>query len=445
VAVGRGLTVGWSRLKQSSFARGLAVLTSASLLQNLIVFGTAPIVSRLFLPAEFGVAGLIQGMGAVPIVLVTGQYYSAIGIARSRAEAINLVVLSLLLVAAGTAAVLPLALWLQAHPGLLPAGLAGAVPYLWTIPAFMVATNLVFMSRLWEVRHANYRSQVTNRLLESGGMAAAQIVLGLLGGGALGLIVGRWLGAAAAAVHGGRLFVGQVGRAGRRAVRRRRLRAAARRHWRFPVYQLPAAVLNGLTPQLTPLLLGLLFTLKAVGFYWFASRLLERPAIVIGDNVARVFFQHAADRRRAGEPVFGLFWRSTAGLAALGVVPFGLVILFGPVLFAWVFGAVWETAGHYARWIALANLALLMGFPARIAPTLFGLQRTYAVAETLRALASALAVVAIARAGGEALAAVAVAASAQALVMLGFTAYVGARLWQLDRRRVQPAHPAAGA
>lgn len=422
-----------ARLRQSSFARGLAVLTSASLLQNLIVFGAAPIVSRLFTPFEFGVAGMIQALGVVPILVVTGQYYSAIGIARSRAEAINMMMLSVLLVIAGTLLVLPLTLWLQGYADMLPHGLASAAPYLWTIPAFMIVTNLIFMSRLWEVRHANYHSQVVNRLLESGGMAAAQIGLGLLGGGAFGLILGRWLGAAAAAAHGAWLFAGQIGRSGFRAVRLRRLRTVAVRHWRFPAYQLPAAVLNGLTLQLTPLLLGLLFTLQAVGFYWFAARLLERPSIVLGDNVGRVFFQHAADRRKARLPVFGLFLRSTAGLAALGLVPFGLVVLFGPALFAWIFGSDWETAGHYARWIALANFALLVGYPARASPSLFELQRTYAVAETWRAVVSGGAVVGIFLVGGDALTAVAAACTAQCFIMLGFIVHVAARLRALDR------------
>lgn len=426
-----------ARARASSFARGLAILTSASMLQNVMVLGSAPIVSRLFAPADFGIAGLIQALGVVPVLLATGQYYSALGIARSRAESINLVALSGLLVLAAAVLGLPLTLFLGNQPNLLPEALAPVAPFLWTIPAFIVTTNLVFISRLWEIRHANYRSQVASRLIESGGMAAAQIAFGILAAGPLGLILGRWLGGAAAAVHGLRLMLGQVGRSGLAAIRRRRLATLAKRHWRFPAFQLPAAVLNGLTQQLTPLLLGLLFSLEAVGFYWLASRLLSRPAIVLGDNVGRVYYQHAADRQRAGRPVFGLYWKLTAGLAAIAVLPFGVVILYGPPLFAWALGDAWEAAGELARWIALANLALLIGYPARTSPALFALQRSYALAEFLRALASALAVILIARSGGDALTAVAAATSAQCIVMLGFIAFVGVRLKALDRGRAR--------
>ncbi len=432
----------FERLRQSSFARSLVILTSASLLQTLITFGSAPIVARLFTPEAFGIAGLIAALVVVPALLATGQYYAVIGIARNAAEAVNAVALSFLLTVLGALVVLPLALALAAHPVLVPGSLVPATAYFWTIPLFMLAANLVMISRLWEIRHASYGPQVTNRLIESGGIALTQIGLGLLGTGPIGLVIGRWLGLATAGSHGLRLMLARVGRRGLRSITPRRMGTIARRHWRFPAYQLPGSVLNGLTPQLTPLLLGVFYALETVGFFWFASRLLERPAIVLGDNLGRVFYQHAADRRQARQPVFGLFWRSTAALAAFGVVPFGLVIAFGPALFAWIFGAQWEVAGHYAQWIAAAYFVFLLTFPAKNATALFELQKVFAAVELGRALVSAAAVVVVARLGGEALTAVAIGASLQALTSLGFVGYVGLRLHRVDRAR--PAAVAPG-
>ena len=158
-------------------------------------------------------------------------------------------------------------------------------------------------------------------------------------------------------------------------------------------------------------------------------RLWVRQAIVLGDNVERVVYQHAADRRKARQPVFLRFWRSTAVLAGFGLVPFGLIMLYGPPLFAFVFGAAWETAGRYARWIALASFAFLLGFPARQSTALFGLQKAFAETESCRALASAAAVVVVAHAGGDALVAVTVGALAQAIISLAFVAIVGVRLY----------------
>ncbi len=435
MAVRRVIGAVWSRISGSTFVRGLAILTSASLLQNLITLASAPVVARLFDPADFGIAGLVQALGAVPELLATGLFYLALGIARSRSEAVNVVFLSLALIPLFAALALLAALVLQSDPGLLPGSLTGVAPYLWTIPAFMVVVNVLFVTRLWETRHGRYMPQLVNRLIEGGGIALSQIGFGLFGAGPYGLIVGRWLGTAAAALHGMHELLRQIGRRGLRAISLRRMRLMAIRHWHFPAYQLPAAIFGQVSQQLLPILLGMFYALDVVGFYWFANRLLERPAIIWGSNVARVYYQHAADQRKHGQPVSKLYWRSTATLALTSLAPFGCIIVFGPLIFALIFGAEWEQAGHYARWIALASFAYLIGFPARMATALFDIQASYAIIETVRAVLAALVVIVIARQGGEATLAIAVAASLQGLIMLTFVGYVGARLLQFDRRR----------
>ena len=417
-----------------SFARGLTILTSASLLQNLITVAAAPVLARLFSPEEFGIAGLIQVVAALPILAATGQYYLAFGIARNRSETVNIAALSLLLVALLSLAMLPPVLALRAHADLLPDFLAPLGPHLWTVPILMALSATLSVCRVWEIRLARYRSMVSNRLIETGCMNAVQIGLGLFGAGAIGLILGRLLAVAAAAAHGLSLMVRPLGRRGLGAVSWRRVCTVARRHWRFPVYQLPAQSLGVVAQQLTPILLGALYSLSSVGYFWFATRLLERPSIVFGANVGRVFYQHAADRRQAGKPVFVMFVRSTGLLLVAAIAPFAIVIAYGPPLFAFVFGAEWETAGHYARWIALANFVMLIAFPARSATSLFGLQGQFIVVEAVRATTSALALVAVALAGGDELQAIAASVALQSVIMLGFITFVAIRLRRLDRQ-----------
>lgn len=433
-ALAHGVGAGWPRLRGSSFVRGLAILTSASLLQTLVTLASAPIVSRLFSPAAFGVAGLIQALEVVPVLLATGQYYFALGIARSRSEAVNVVFLSIFLIPLCTLLALPIALYLVENPHLLPASLATAAPYIWVIPATMIALNVLAITRSWEIRHAHYGPQVVNRLIEGGGIAASQIGFGLLGAGPLGLIAGRWLGTSAAAVDGLRRVLGQIGWRGLRTISLRRMRVLAVRHWRFPLYNLPASILGGLSQQLVPILLGLFYSVDSVGFYWFANRLLERPAIVWGANVGRVYYQHAADSLKERRPVAKLFFRSTGVLAATAIIPFGAIILFGPLLFGLVFGAEWEEAGEYARWIAFANFTFLVGFPARVASGLFQLQRTYILFEVFRIIATVSSMIGVAHFGGSEFLAISATATAQGVTTLSYIGVVGAVMVRLDRR-----------
>jgi lipopolysaccharide exporter len=422
------------RMASGSFARGLTILTSTSLVQTLITFAAAPVLSRMFSPEQFGIAALLLVVAAIPTLAATGQYYVAFGIARNGIEAVNIAALSLLLLTLLSLAMLPTMLALRAHADLLPGFLAPVAPYFWTVPGLMAAVATMSIYRVWEIRLARYRSMVGNRLLETAGMNAIQIGLGLIGAGALGLILGRLLGVAAAAVHGLVFMVRPLGWRGLRGISQRRVCTVARRHWRFPAYHLPAQSLGVVAQHLTPILLGALYSLSSVGFFWFASRLLARPGNVFGGNVARVYFQHAADRRRAREPVFGLFWRSTGLLLLAGIVPFGAVMAYGPPLFAFVFGAEWETAGHYARWIALSSFVALIASPSRSSTSLFGLQGFFAVVEGARAVTGALVLISVAMMDGDEVTAIAATAAVQSLFVLGFIGFVAVRLRRLNRQ-----------
>lgn len=424
------------RIHRSAFMRGLAILTSASVLQTVVTLGSAPIVARLFDPHDFGISGLIQALAAVPTLAASGQYYAAIGKARGRSEAANLAMLSILLAPLVSALLLPVTIYFLFHPDLLPTSIAPVAGYLWMIPASMIVGSWLFVTRLWEVRHRHYGFAIRSRLLETCGAAVAQIGLGLLAPGPFTLLFGRWLGVASAAVHGLRTFAADIG-TGRSGIRLRRMLLVARRHWEFPAYQLPGQALSDFSRQLIPILLGLYYAIESVGFYWFANRLLQRPAQIYGANVGRVFFQHASDRRRDRRPVSGLYWGSNAALFLVSLVPFGILMAFGPPIFAWAFGSAWETAGRIAQWLAFANFANIVGYPARGVTQLFGMQRSFAVVETARALLSAATIVAVAHSGGDVLLAVAATAILQSVITLGWILAAGLHLRRIDRGLAQ--------
>src|SRR5699024_10814568 len=59
-----------------------------------------------------------------------------------------------------------------------------------------------------------------------------------------------------------------------------------------------------------------------------------------------------------------LIKKTTFALFVVGILPFGIIILFGPFLFSFVFGSDWITAGEYARWIALFSFSEFINRPS---------------------------------------------------------------------------------
>lgn len=375
---------------RGTFARSVAILSSAALIQNALVLVTTPILSRLFSPDEFGVAGLVYAFAAIPTVASTGHYFLAIMQTRKRVESVNIIVLSWLIVFWMSFVATVVVAILYYGPDVF-GGFGGQLGgNIFFIPAFMLVEGGMSVGRIWEVRRADYRSLFRNRMIETSGMIISQITAGFAGIGAIGLIGGRLLGITGALSDLVRTFARDIGRSGRKSVCFRKLKQVAYRYWQFPVYQTPAELLGCVSRQIPPILLATYFPVETVGFYWLANRVLERPTQLFGVDMNRVFVQRVADEKSRARDPTRLFVKTTLVMAALSLPPFLVVIALGPELFSLFFGGEWHKAGEYGRWMSLFSFGSLCALPARSMSTVYGLQRVYVTVESVRALFGAV-------------------------------------------------------
>src|SRR5699024_4892740 len=94
-----------------------------------------------------------------------------------------------------------------------------------------------------------------------------------------------------------------------------------------------------------------------------------------------------------GKDLIKLINKATFALAGLGIIPFGLIILFGPFLFSLVFGDDWIRAGEYARWIALFSFSTYLNQPAVKSLPVLSAQRFHLLFTIFRATARTIALV----------------------------------------------------
>src|SRR5699024_8980147 len=101
------------------------------------------------------------------------------------------------------------------------------------------------------------------------------------------------------------------------------------------------------------LMLATFFGPVSVGFYTLSNTVLQQPIRLVGDAFGDVFYPKISKAFQNGENLYTILLKSTLILAAIGSVPFGILILFGPSIFSMVFGFEWFDAGRYAQWIAV--------------------------------------------------------------------------------------------
>jgi len=341
------------RIAASAFARHVGLLVSGAALGHGLTALAAPVLGRLYTPAEFGLLALFSALVAILAEAGSWRYELAIVLPAEDADARTLSALSgMIVLLMALAALGAVALAGGALAAVL--GSPALAAHLWWVPAALAAIGLYRVLSYWATRKRAYRPLSAAQIARSFTAALIQIVAGLLGLGAGGLIGGRVAGETGALAALGASLARRNGRQlWPHPLRLDRLRPLARAYADFPKYSLPQGLINAISQSVPAFLLAYLFDAQVVGLYAMAHRLLHLPARFIGQAVRQVFLQQASERAQQAGDLGRLHLRTTLALAGLGILPAAVVLLWGPALFGFVLGPEWVIAGRYARWMVL--------------------------------------------------------------------------------------------
>jgi len=341
-----------ARIRRSSFIKNVAVLASGTAAGQAIIVLASPILSRLYDPTAFGVMSVVLAVSAPIAMMASFKYELAIVLAKDKEEASNLFILAGALVFATSLATLLVMAFIDdwlAYEMEQP----DAAPLMLWVPALVLFQGLFNVAIFWANRRKDYIWTSLAMVGRSVSTVAVQIALGLVDYGAKGLIFGRVFGMALATVILGGQTLKNEWRSVLRSFDFARMKKLAREHDHFPKYNTPREGILAVSSGVPTFFLAILFTPAAAGLYWFTVRLLEVPTTLIGIAVQRVFFERASRALHGGERIYPLLMQATGVLAGLGFVPAVIIVMFGPWLFATVFGEEWRGAGVYASWLVL--------------------------------------------------------------------------------------------
>jgi O-antigen/teichoic acid export membrane protein len=340
------------RFPAGGFARAAAGLASASVLAQAIGLLAAPVLARLFTPAEVGALALFSAAAGLLGIVAGGRWHLAFAPApaadRAALLALTLLVSGAMAVAL-TAAAWPLGPWLAVQVGTARAFWAWLVP----IGAALMAANLAL--RWLAVAEGQARRAGAALVLRPAVAAAAQVGAGLAGADEAGLIAGALCGWLAADL----LLL-----AGRRIERRPARLAEAARSWRrYPAQALPAALAAHAVVVLPEFYLAARHGAHAVGLYSMMVRLLAAPVIALSEAVSALWWRRAA-ATAPGPALVRLYDRLMLALGVPALVGAAVVAWLAPEGFTLLLGTDWTQAGEMARWLALYHALRLVSAPA---------------------------------------------------------------------------------
>lgn len=332
----------------------------------------APVLARLYSPADFGVLGVISSIVAVSVVAASLSYEVAIPLPQSKNDALSLVYLCCLLLTAS-------ALIALAVVALLGKTLATALniaawgDLLWFVPVGILAAGAYRTLNYLALRSKGFGTIAATKLLQTTGGGAVQLAGGVAGVGAPGLVFGHILAQS--------LGVGLLWSKNRFSLRPvlvgaawKDLVAAALAHRDFPRYALWSSLMNSASLQMPILLLASFFGSATAGQYQLGLQALQLPLALLGASVAQVFYADAANHLRDG--ILHQQTRGTLVLLArwsLAIVP--SVAIAAPHLVSLFFGHRWREAGEYLQYLTPWLLLVFVASPLSSVPRVLGRQR----------------------------------------------------------------------
>jgi O-antigen/teichoic acid export membrane protein len=396
-----------ARLQQpsrSDFARGVAMLSGGQIVTMALPILAAPVLGRLYSPADYGFLALYMSVASVLAVTVTLQYHMAI-IAEPGARQARALVYLCIILAAIFAVPAALGAWMLWATWLDAPVYHAARGWIALLPFSVLLNGLIAGTATLGNRHKRYKALATIPVISICANLSISLFLGFLGWGVHGLFLSYLAGQLAQALAYGRLWIALAGRP--RLPGLVRLRVLARRHRNFPRYSLPGAFLSNVNMQLPVFALGAIGAADTLGQFSRARQLVSMPITLFGSAVAKVYRQEGAERYRQTGSCKPLLLRTAGVLFFAGILPCLGFMTVAPQLFALYLGEPWREAGVLAQ--ILAPMLLLRMVSSPIATTFFftGHQRL----SFLLSLVSTLMV------GGALLAALLLALPVQQIVM----------------------------
>lgn len=356
----------------------LAVGTAAGHVVSILA---APLLTRVYSPADFGLLAVFTAVTAIASVAVSLRLGLAVAVPAENEEGIEIVLVGVMLVAVMAA----LSAILVALFGGQLAALLGAPelrPLLAFLPLYLGSAGIFNMLNFWFARENRFGPVAALNTVRGVLVAAAQYVLGVLRTGAAGLVAGHVAGPVVQAV--GLLAVSSrikdkmlVG-----TLDWRRVKVVLGKYRMFILYGTPQALVNAFNQSMPALVLTATFGASVAGFYLMAHRLVSAPVSLVGRSVRQVIYPQLARAFDKGEASRSAT-RTTLAMAALAVPAAAVIFVFGPSLFAWLLGAQWREAGEFARWLILWLAVGFVNIPSVSLIPLLDMQRWHLVYEVV--------------------------------------------------------------
>jgi O-antigen/teichoic acid export membrane protein len=347
------------------------VLTSGTVLSQLISLFLSTRVTREFLPEETADLGLFLRIVGVGAALATLRYEMALPIPKNDTHSFRLYRLAFFV----TLIITAVSFVILGISSIFVSDWEMAL-FLLLIPVGLFFTSVLNIGTNWAIRFKKFSeisyTNVTNSTF-SGGL---KWLFGVMNTGSIGLIVATILGLFISSFWYLREFF-RSRKLFNVRMRSKRNYAMALQYSEYPKINLPHVLMDLGRDLLVATIILQLYSKTDFGSFDHSYRMLRLPLILVGMSIGQVFFQRVAERVNNKLVVLPDIRKSILMLSLLSIVPFGVIFFFGDDLFAYVFSEAWRQSGEFAEILTPWFMVNFIVSPLTSLPLVLGKQREF--------------------------------------------------------------------
>ncbi|TQV62443.1 MAG: lipopolysaccharide biosynthesis protein [Sulfurovum sp.] len=359
-------------MSQNTFRKNIITLMMGTTIAQALPLAFMPIITRLYTPNDFGVFAIFVALATILGAIATARYEMAILLPKKEIDAINISALSFLILTLFSFFIFIIVILFNTQFAKL-LGNAQISLWLYFLPITLFFIGIFNILTMLNNREKNYAIISTATILKSVILVSSQLLIGFFKSGATGLISGQILshlfanmGLAKGIIKDKAFF---------NTIKKEKMINLAKEHKNFAIFQTPHALINALSSNVPIYMFSSFFTMSVVGFYAFSLRIVFSPLSILSSSVAKVYNQKVVEAYHNGEDSYQLTKVLLIKVTKTMIVPFLIIIIFAPQIFAFVFGENWKEAGIYTQITSPFLFLNLLVSSISFIPSLVGKQK----------------------------------------------------------------------
>ncbi len=338
------------KILTNSMVKNIFFVGGGTAFAQILTTVSTPIITRIYSTSEYGLLTTFNSVLSILGIAGALKYELSIPIAEDEEHAKDSIFLSVFVLVL-TTLIITLILFLDGERVLQMLGTQDLFVYWYMIPLGVFCVQLFAIFIQYAYRNKDFKTISRTTIKQSVVGNVLKLVLGVLGTGPVGLLFSRILSESVGTLS---LAKPIFNKSILKEISGRKMLRAAKRYFRFPLFQFPSTIFGQLVMNMPVFFLGSIYNSAVVGAFGIANTVVQLTTDLIGKSVGNVFYAEAAKIGKNEPQKLKILSNSIIKkLAFIGAFPLIVLLFLAPQLFVFVFGAEWKDAGYFASALSI--------------------------------------------------------------------------------------------